>query len=131
MPAAVVFVPNNAGLAKLLAPGGPVYQDILRRTLKVESAAKVNASGSPNVDTGRYRSSIQSSMKQDARGPVGVVGAYVSYALDIELGTRPHVIRPKRRKALYWKGARHPVKRVNHPGTRPYYVLRRALSAAR
>jgi hypothetical protein len=32
-------------------------------------------------------------------------------------GTRgPYIIRPKRKKALFWKGARHPVRRVRHPG---------------
>lgn len=28
----------------------------------------------------------------------------------------PRVIKPRRRKALYWKGAKHPVKSVRHPG---------------
>lgn len=33
-------------------------------------------------------------------------------------GTRPHIILPRRKKALYWPGAAHPVRRVNHPGTK-------------
>ncbi len=32
--------------------------------------------------------------------------------------TRPHVIRPKFGKALNFPGARHPVKKVNHPGSK-------------
>lgn len=32
-------------------------------------------------------------------------------------GTKPHVIRPKRKRALSWPSAAHPVRRVNHPGT--------------
>lgn len=32
-------------------------------------------------------------------------------------GTKPHVITPRRKRALAWPGGRHPVKRVNHPGT--------------
>lgn len=32
--------------------------------------------------------------------------------------TRPHVIRAKRGRALFWPGARHPVAAVNHPGSR-------------
>lgn len=28
----------------------------------------------------------------------------------------PYTIRPKRKRALSWKGARHPVRRVRHPG---------------
>jgi hypothetical protein len=51
----------------------------------------------------------------------------VNYATDVELGTAPHVINAKPGSALYWPGAEHPVKRVNHPGTRPYPYLRPAL----
>lgn len=28
----------------------------------------------------------------------------------------PYEIRPRRKRALFWRGARHPVKRVVHPG---------------
>lgn len=34
-------------------------------------------------------------------------------------GTRPHVIVPSKKRALFWPSASHPVKRVNHPGTKP------------
>lgn len=50
-----------------------------------------------------------------------------NYATDVELGTAPHVINAKPGGALYWPGADHPVKRVNHPGTKPYPYLRPAL----
>jgi len=36
-----------------------------------------------------------------------------------EEGTGPHVILPRNKKALFWKGADHPVRMVNHPGTKP------------
>ena len=44
------------------------------------------------------------------------------YAAAVEFGTGPHVIVPKKAKALFWPGADHPVKKVNHPGTKgkPY-----------
>lgn len=51
----------------------------------------------------------------------------VNYATDVELGTAPHVIVPNAKQALSWPGAEHPVKKVNHPGTRPYPYLRPAL----
>jgi hypothetical protein len=35
-------------------------------------------------------------------------------------------IRPRRKKALYWPGARHPVARVQHPGARPYVLIGRS-----
>jgi len=44
----------------------------------------------------------------------------------IEFGTPPHIIRPKDKEALYWKGAEHPVKVVHHPGTRANPVIRSA-----
>lgn len=34
-------------------------------------------------------------------------------------GTDPHTIRPRRKRALYWRGAAHPVRVVRHPGTQP------------
>ena len=56
------------------------------------------------------------------------------YAAIHELGgrTSPHDIRPRIKKALYWPGARHPVKVVHHPGSlipaRPF--IQPALSKA-
>ncbi len=48
----------------------------------------------------------------------------VKYARWVEEGTLPHVILPRNKKALFWPGADHPVRMVNHPGTkaRPYLV---------
>jgi hypothetical protein len=50
-----------------------------------------------------------------------------NYCTDVELGTGPHVIVPTTKQALSWPGAEHPVRKVNHPGTRPYPFLRPAL----
>jgi hypothetical protein len=50
-----------------------------------------------------------------------------NYATDVEMGTAPHVILPRNKKALHWPGADHPVARVNHPGTKPTPYLRPAL----
>lgn len=38
-------------------------------------------------------------------------------------GTKPHEIRPSSKKALSWPGAAHPVKRVQHPGTKALNML--------
>lgn len=35
-------------------------------------------------------------------------------------------IRPRNKKALFWPGARHPVARVQHPGSRPYVLIGRS-----
>jgi hypothetical protein len=34
-------------------------------------------------------------------------------------GTRPHLILPRTKRALFWPGAGHPVRQVRHPGTAP------------
>ncbi|MBV4447442.1 MAG: hypothetical protein LKF87_03805 [Clostridium tyrobutyricum] len=47
----------------------------------------------------------------------------VEYGGILEDGSKPHIIRPKDKKALYWKGADHPVKLVHHPGTKKYATV--------
>lgn len=54
----------------------------------------------------------------------------VHYALFVHEGTKPHPIFPKLKQALFWKGARHPVKRVNHPGTKPNPYMLKILKKA-
>ncbi len=41
-----------------------------------------------------------------------------AHAIYVIMGTDPHPILPVNKKALYWPGAEHPVRRVEHPGTR-------------
>lgn len=57
------------------------------------------------------------------------VGTNLSYAKPVHDGSPPHIIRARRGKALYWKGARHPVRSVRHPGTKGTKFLSNALVA--
>jgi hypothetical protein len=42
----------------------------------------------------------------------------------LEFGTPPHWIFPRFKKALYWAGALHPVRKVFHPGTKAHpYIM--------
>lgn len=71
--------------------------------------------GQTLTDSGRLRASITHNVLAD-----GVeVGTNVVYAAIHQLGGRtpPRTIRPKRKKALYFPGAAHPVAKVNHPGS--------------
>ena len=45
-------------------------------------------------------------------------------------GTKPHIIKPKNKKALAWEGMStdYPVGAVHHPGTKPNDFLGRGLS---
>ncbi len=53
-----------------------------------------------------------------------------AYAAFVEEGTKPHVILPRSKQALYWPSAAHPVKKVNHPGTAPNPFMERIVAAA-
>lgn len=69
------------------------------------------------VDTGTLRRSITaegSRLEYD-------VFTNVEYAHYMEYGTSPHRIEGN--PYLYWDGASHPVKSVNHPGTKPYLYI--------
>lgn len=49
-------------------------------------------------------------------------GTNVPYAAAHQFGSKPYVIKPRLKKALYWPGATHPMRQVNHPGlkARPF-----------
>lgn len=49
----------------------------------------------------------------------------------VEYGTRPHIIRPRSKRALWWPDADHPVKSVYHPGTKPQPFIRPAATRQR
>lgn len=63
------------------------------------------------------------------------VGTTITIGTDhwhfVEYGTRPHIIRPRTKKALWWPGARHPVKKVYHPGTKAQPFIRPAATRQR
>lgn len=121
----VTFRPNRAGIA---AQGRSerVYRDLEKRADRVIAIAKSTAP----VDTGHYRDSFVKERTR-VRGQAAVkVTNTASYADVIEHGSRPHVIEARNAQALFWTGARHPVQKVNHPGTPALHVLRNALRAA-
>lgn len=105
-------------------------QGLIRRsTLRVAARAKVNA---PNQH-GKLRQSITTKIS----GMTGEVAVNVDYAGAVEFGSRPHKIRPRRKKALAFKpgagfrfwdeSGRVVVKEVDHPGTEAQPFLRPAV----
>lgn len=134
MPEATLVL-NTAEIQQVLtSPQGPVGVDLLRRGQRVTDQAKVNASGrpGPNVQSGRLRASIgPPRLVSGATGLYCIVGTSVHYALFVERGTGPYTIHPQNKKALYWKGAAHPVRSVRRAGNKPYPFLVPALSAGR
>ena len=97
-------------------------KDDVRKVIK-NSAFNIekNAKSSASVKTGHLRRSISTKMG-DMEATIHT--SNLKYAPMVEFGTRPHIIRAKNKKALYWKGASHPVKQVSHPGSKakPYLI---------
>ena len=78
---------NEAEVFRLLrGRSGPVARDLARRAVKVETRAKLNASGrpGPNVITGRLRSSISWTLGEDSQGLFAAIGTNVEYAKYVE-----------------------------------------------
>jgi len=77
-------------------------------------------------------STLQGSMQmrptvKAGKGLLGRWGSFkVIYAAAVEGGSKPHIIRPKNKKALFWAGAMFPVKEVKHPGTKGKHMMRNA-----
>jgi len=135
---------NLAGIRTLLtSPAGGVVKDLMRRGLRVESAAKRNISGLGNsgprrVDTGRARASITTSLVSRGGQPAVVVGSNVEYIRYIHDGTgiygpRRRPIRPHGHQFLRFrpKGGRRYVYAKQVKGMRPNPFLLKALPAAK
>jgi len=77
----------------------------------------------------RKTTTLARSITHKIESKVAYVGSNVEYAPYVELGTRPHTIRPKEAKALHFTvgGKEVFAKVVRHPGTRAKPYLRPAL----
>ncbi len=120
-------------------------KDLYRRGLKVQTRARVLLSGGvghpKRVNTGALRSSIQVQLRtMGSRGPVVRIGSNLAYSRYVHDGTgiygpRRRKIRPKRAKALRFKGARYGKSGYIYArtvrGMKPNHYLKDALSAAR
>ncbi|MEU9888009.1 hypothetical protein [Sphaerisporangium sp. NPDC051011] len=124
---------------------GPVARDLARKGEIVTQGAKrrapVSKSGSGGRRPGYLRSKIAWELGRDALGlyvdiasPARTVDGQ-PYGLFVEVGTRPHTIRPRNPNGvLRWTGPDGKVryaKVVHHPGTRAQPHLRPALDDLR
>jgi len=81
--------------------------------------------GQTLIRSGMLLRSLQSRATEDK----ALVGTNMPYAAIHQFGgkTKAHVIQARRARALFWPGAKHPVKSVNHPGStippRPFLAL--------
>ena len=98
-----------------------IQNAIRNSAMTIERNAKSNLSSNGSVKTGHLRRGIAINI---GNMEATVHTSNIKYASMVEKGTKAHIIRPKNKKALYWKGASHPVKQVNHPGSKakPYLI---------
>ncbi|MEU7093033.1 hypothetical protein [Kitasatospora aureofaciens] len=118
---------NVAAISRSLrARGGPAERALRDRTERVASIARREAPGTMP----RF---IESRIEATSAGLQGVVTSTHPATRFVLDGTRPHIIRPRRAKALRFEiGARVVFARlVHHPGTRPNNFLVRALREGR
>lgn len=82
------------------------------------------------VNTGNLRARNQMKVRSGSRRVRGVVWNSTRYAMSVHDGARPHIIRPRRKQALWWEGLDHPVAMVRHPGVRARPFMATALRGA-
>ncbi len=121
----VTFTPNRRGVREA-GRSESMYRELERRGQQVIDRAQLTAP----VKSGDYKRAFRMTRTR-IRGLAAVqIINDDPKAAWIEHGTRPHVIEARNAAALFWEGARHPVRRVNHPGTPAMHILRNALRAA-
>lgn len=93
-----------------------VSQELEKTAHRIERQAKELAP----IDTGELRRSITT----EGSGLDYEISTNLEYSEYIEDGTSPHIINGN--PYLYWEGASHPVRSVNHPGNRAYLYMETA-----
>lgn len=97
---------------------GEAVKLIRRGQRQVIAAAKQKAPW----DTGALsKSHVEGPIKTTRSRVLAEVAATQEYGLAVHEGTRPHVIHPRKAKALSWQSGQGRVfaRSVNHPGTKP------------
>ena len=126
---ALRYRPNNAAINELLhSRKSPVVFHLANIGRQVEG----NARRLVGVKTGRLKASIGSRIVRGFPGHNVEVFADTPYAVYHHDGTRPHVIRPRRKRVLKFQSGGQTVfaRKVNHPGTRANPFLLRAAQQA-
>lgn len=109
--ARVTITMNPAFHAELEEAVQPILDQVAE---EVEQDIKRNAP----VDSGELVRSVR------RRGNIITISA--PHWHFVEYGTRPHIIRPRSKQALWWPDAHHPVRQVYHPGTQAQPFIRPA-----
>lgn len=110
-----IEINNLATLQKMFRESPQVCDKYLQAGTKDAGALIMNEmQKQAPVKTARLKQSIAMEYK-----PISVrVFPNVNYAIFVHEGTKAHIIQPKEKKALFWNGALHPVRAVNHPAVK-------------
>ncbi len=114
----------EAAMAKAPDIARPILQQAIN--ISVDILAKYTVPPTVPYRTGQ----LVQTFKRDVQDFMARWFPTVKYAPFVEYGSKPHVILPKNKKALYWPGAAHPVSRINHPGSRANPYMERILANA-
>lgn len=121
-------------IAQALIRAPQIVEPILQRAIEASAASVFVPSqqaGIVPIKTGFLKKSF-SKISGRLFAKIGPGMVYpVNYAIPVHEGSRPHTIFPKNKKALFWKGAAHPMKSVNHPGTKANPFMPRILEASK
>ena len=93
-----------------------VFEELSRAVkTSVNLIRPIMRSETPVGETHKLSGNIQA-RSAGLKGEVGPNLQITPYAWYVHEGYGPFTIRPKQKKALWWPGAKHPVKKVEHPG---------------
>lgn len=127
MPEIKIAIPNldkfRDAVKRWPAIAGPILDRAIKKSIYDVQAKTIPVTP---IRTGRLRGSFQTAFSPLA----GILRPTVEYALYVHQGTAPHTIRPVTARALYWRGADHPVMSVNHPGSKANPFMSIGLAAA-
>ena len=104
--------------------------DVLDAVADATETQTNEATSRVQVKTGNTRASIGDRFEDE--GLTGITYVTSIVGVYLEFGTRAHIIRAKKAKALHFftGGKEVFAKYVNHPGTKPYPFLRPAFKVA-
>lgn len=88
----------------------------------LENQAKTNAKWTDR--TGNARQGINGKSNFNGKKATITLSHGVSYGRILEEGSKPHIIRPRKKKALWWDGLSKPVDFVMHPGTKGKPIIK-------
>ena len=123
----VPFLPGIYGLESRINRVGNEVLDAIYRDMSRKAPVKVRNSPGP---AGALKRSIRKRpaafVQQSRRIYVGTDHWHF-----VEYGTKPHMIYPRYKQALYWPGAGYPRARVHHPGATANPFIRSSVYRSR